>query len=175
MTYVYKNESFPYELCKDDIDVSDKIANVMYVGTEKYAVVGTVLILIQIIQEYCRCVNIFLNKKKKLICNLIVLKIICRTGSELSALSGMIGRQLAELLRHYNSRCWQLVLGAGAMQVAGLKSITSTILVLAARSLKLVLWLMPFVKTHFQSTFFFFVFFFVFFKNNIKKKILILS
>lgn len=64
----------------------------------------------------------------------------------------MIGRQLAEILRHYNSRCCQLVLGAGAMQVAGLKTITSTILVLAGRSLKLVLWLMPFVKAHFQGT-----------------------
>lgn len=76
-----------------------------------------------------------------------------RTGSELIALSGTIGRHLAELLRHYNCRCCQLVLGAGAMQVAGLKTITSTILVLAGRSLKLILWLMPFVKIHFQSKF----------------------
>lgn len=37
------------------------------------------------------------------------------------------------------------------MQVAGLKTITSTILVLAARSLKLILWFMPYVKSHFQS------------------------
>lgn len=66
-------------------------------------------------------------------------------------LSGTIGRHLAELLRHYNSRCCQLILGAGAMQVAGLKTITSTILVLAARSLKLILWFMPYVKSHFQS------------------------
>ncbi|XP_016838193.1 vacuolar protein sorting-associated protein 54 [Nasonia vitripennis] len=127
VTYIHKNECFPYELCKSDIDKIDKISNVLYVGEEKYAVVGTVLILIQIIHEYCR------------------------TASELSALSGMIGRQLAEVLRHYNSRCCQLVLGAGAMQVAGLKTITSTILVLAGRSLKLVLWLMPFVKAHFQA------------------------
>lgn len=74
-----------------------------------------------------------------------------RTSSELVALSGTIGRQLAELLRHYNCRCCQLVLGAGAMEVAGLKTITSTILVLAARSLKLILWFMPFVKAHFQG------------------------
>lgn len=77
---------------------------------------------------------------------------IYRTSSELVALSGTIGRQLAELLRHYNSRCCQLVLGAGAMQVAGLKTITSTILVLAARSLKLILWFMPYIKKHFQGT-----------------------
>jgi hypothetical protein len=84
---------------------------------------------------------------------IIFLIYIYRTASELSALSGMIRRQLAELLRHYNSRCYQLVLGAGALQVAGLKTITSIILVLASRSLKLVLWLMPFVKAHFQGIF----------------------
>ncbi|XP_058809488.1 vacuolar protein sorting-associated protein 54 isoform X2 [Phymastichus coffea] len=127
ITSIHKNECFPYELNKDDINYSDKSVNVIYIGDEKYAVVGTVLLLVQIIQEYCR------------------------TASELSALSSMIGRQLAEVLRHYNSRCCQLVLGAGAMQVAGLKTITSTILVLAGRSLKLVLWLMPFVKAHFQA------------------------
>ena len=76
-----------------------------------------------------------------------------RTASELTALSGTIGRQLAELLRHFNSQCCRLVLGAGAMKVAGLKTITSKILVLAARSLKLILWIMPFVKAHFQGKF----------------------
>ena len=76
---------------------------------------------------------------------------IYRTASELSALSGIIRRQLAEVIQLYNSRCYQLVLNAGALQAAGLKTITTTILVLASRSLKLVLWLMPFVKTHFQG------------------------
>lgn len=44
------------------------------------------------------------------------------------------------------------------MQVAGLKTITSTILVLAARSLKLILWFMPFVKSHFQGKFNYFIY-----------------
>lgn len=74
-----------------------------------------------------------------------------RASNELTALSGTIGRQLAELLRQYNSSSCRLVLGAGAMQAAGLKTITSTILVLSSRSLKLILWLMPFVKAHFQG------------------------
>ena len=82
---------------------------------------------------------------------MLIFFLIDRTGTELMALSGMVGRNLAELLRQYNSSCYRLVLGAGAMQVAGLKTITSTILVLASRSLKLILWLMPFVKTHFQG------------------------
>ena len=127
VAHVYEKKCFPPTLLKaEDRVKEDGIQNFIMVGEEKYAVVGTALMLIQMIQEYCR------------------------TGSELVALSGTIGRYLAELLRHYNSRCCQLVLGAGAMQVAGLKTITSTILVLAARSLKLILWFMPFVKTHFQ-------------------------
>ncbi|XP_033322468.2 VPS54 subunit of GARP complex scat [Megalopta genalis] len=128
VTYVYENKCIPtYQYKSDDKAKEDDVSNFILVGDEKYAVVATALMLMQMIHEYCR------------------------TGSELVALSGTIGRYLAELLRHYNSRCCQLVLGAGAMQVAGLKTITSTILVLAARSLKLILWFMPFVKAHFQS------------------------
>lgn len=37
--------------------------------------------------------------------------------------------------------------------MAGLKTITSTILVLASRSLKLILWLIPFIKAHFHGNF----------------------
>lgn len=128
VTYVYENKTFPPNLFKvDDKVKKDNVQNFIMIEDEKYAIVGTALMLIQMIHEYCR------------------------TGSELIALSGTIGRHLAELLRHYNSRCCQLVLGAGAMQVAGLKTITSTILVLAARSLKLILWFMPYVKSHFQT------------------------
>ncbi|XP_018370917.1 PREDICTED: vacuolar protein sorting-associated protein 54 [Trachymyrmex cornetzi] len=128
VTYVYEKKRFPLKIptCEDSTK-NESVGNFILVGDEKFAVVGTALMLIQMIHEYCR------------------------TGNELVALSGTIGRQLAELLRHYNSRCCQLVLGAGAMEVAGLKTITSTILVLAARSLKLVLWFMPFVKAHFQA------------------------
>ncbi|XP_066592253.1 vacuolar protein sorting-associated protein 54 isoform X2 [Prorops nasuta] len=128
ISYIHKNKCFPpYPLKREDESKYDDIETFITVGEEKFAVVGTALMLVQMIHEYCR------------------------TGTELFALSGSVGRHLAELLRHYNSRCCQLVLGAGAMQVAGLKTITSTILVLAARSLKLILWLMPFVKIHFQA------------------------
>ncbi|KAK2583103.1 hypothetical protein KPH14_009130 [Odynerus spinipes] len=127
VTYIYKENQFPRAALKHDDDVKNGSTELfIVVGEEKFAVVVTVLMLIQMIHEYCR------------------------TSSELVALSGTIGRQLAELLRHYNSRCCQLVLGAGAMQAAGLKTITSTILVLAARSLKLILWFMPYIKKHFQ-------------------------
>lgn len=54
ITYVYKNESFPYELCHSDINQCNKTTNVILIGEEKYAIVGTVLVLVQIIHEYCR-------------------------------------------------------------------------------------------------------------------------
>lgn len=129
VTYVYEHECFPADLSRreDGEKRNENLTNFILVGDEKYAVVGTALMLTQMIHEYCR------------------------TGYELAALSGIMGRHLAELLRHYNSRCCQLVLGAGAMQVAGLKTITSTILMLASRSLQLILWFMPFIKTHFQG------------------------
>ncbi|XP_043498627.1 vacuolar protein sorting-associated protein 54 [Polistes fuscatus] len=128
VTYIYQENKFPPGPFKRDDDVkNDSTESFIIVGEERFAVVATVLMLMQMIHEYCR------------------------TSSELVTLSGTIGRQLAELLRHYNSRCCQLVLGAGAMQVAGLKTITSTILVLAARSLKLILWFMPNIKKHFQD------------------------
>jgi vacuolar protein sorting-associated protein 54 len=60
-------------------------------------------------------------------------------------------RYLAELLQLFNSRCCQLVLGAGALHVAGLKTITTTNLALASRALQLLLWLIPHVKDHFQG------------------------
>ncbi|XP_046587056.1 vacuolar protein sorting-associated protein 54 isoform X1 [Neodiprion lecontei] len=133
VSHVYENKSFPTESkLREDTEKSKKkdaaepVSNFIFVGDEKYAVVGTTLMLIQMIHEYCS------------------------TSNELTTLSGTLGRHLAELLRHFNSRCCQLVLGAGAMQVAGLKTITSTILVLASRSLQLLLWFMPFVKAHFQ-------------------------
>ncbi|KAF7996326.1 hypothetical protein HCN44_001958 [Aphidius gifuensis] len=137
VTFVYENRYIPVNLLKLENSIknnnnnnnsnSNDVKNCIFIGEEQYAVVGTALMLVQMIYDYCK------------------------TGSELTALSGSIGRQLAELLRHYNSRCCQLVLGAGAMHVAGLKTITSTILVLAGRSLKLILWFMPFVKLHFQE------------------------
>ncbi|XP_012253951.2 vacuolar protein sorting-associated protein 54 isoform X2 [Athalia rosae] len=134
VSYVYENKAFPNDSkLREDSGKSKRkesaevLSNFIYIGDEKYAVVGTTLMLIQMIHEYCS------------------------TSTELATLSGTLGRHLAELLRHFNSRCCQLVLGAGAMHAAGLKTITSTILVLASRSLQLLLWFMPFVKAHFQA------------------------
>lgn len=50
----------------------------------------------------------------------------------------------------FNSRTCQLVLGAGALQLVGLKTITSKNLVLASRCLQLVLGFMIRVRAHFE-------------------------
>ena len=58
-----------------------------------------------------------------------------------------IFHRVAELLKLFNSRTCQLVLGAGAMQVSGLKSITAKHLALANQSVTLVIALLPDIKT----------------------------
>lgn len=88
--------------------------------------VGTVLILLRLVSEYCVC------------------------AYDLPLLANVIGRNLAELLRTFNSRSCQLVLGAGALRTAGLKTITSTNLALTSRALQLVLWVIPHLRAHFS-------------------------
>ncbi|KAL1498265.1 hypothetical protein ABEB36_009090 [Hypothenemus hampei] len=104
-----------------------KATPALKIGTQEYVIVGAVLILIRLIAEYCVC------------------------AYDLQFLSSTIGKHLAELLRTFNSRCSQLVLGAAAIQTAGLKTITSTNLALASRSLQLVLWTIPHIRNHFQT------------------------
>lgn len=99
----------------------------LMVGDEPYALVGAALILVQIVSEYARC------------------------ASHLPIVSTQMGRNVIDLLRTFNSRCCQLVLGAGAVHVAGLKMITISNLALVSRALQLVLWLMTHVKNHFNS------------------------
>ena len=100
---------------------------VLLVEDEPYALVGAALILVQIVSEYCRC------------------------SSHLPVIAVQLSRHVIDLLRTFNSRCCQLVLGAGAVHVAGLKMITISNLALVSRALQLVLWLLPHLKVHFQQ------------------------
>lgn len=112
----------------DDSTNGPSVATPMLmVGEEPYALVGAALILVQIVSEYARC------------------------ASHLPLVATQMGRNVIDLLRTFNSRCCQLVLGAGAVHVAGLKMITISNLALVSRALQLVLWLMPQVKNHFSS------------------------
>lgn len=104
-----------------------KPANILNVDSEPFALVNSALILVQIIREYCQC------------------------ATNLPMISSQLSRHLIDLLRTFNSKCCQLVLGAGALRVAGLTTITVGNLALVSRALKLVIWFIPRIKGHFQQ------------------------
>ncbi|XP_072121509.1 vacuolar protein sorting-associated protein 54 [Mobula birostris] len=104
-----------------------KPADFLAVDGEKYAVVGTVLLLIRIIFEYCQCVD------------------------DIPSITTDMLTRLADLLKHFNSRSCQLVLGAGALQVVGLKTITTKNLALASRCLQLIVHYIPIIRVHFEA------------------------
>ncbi|XP_031617456.1 vacuolar protein sorting-associated protein 54 [Contarinia nasturtii] len=104
-----------------------KPSTMLYVDAEPFMLVNSALILVQIISEYCQC------------------------AASLPMISTQLSRHLIDLLRTFNSKCCQLVLGAGALRVAGLTTITTGNLALVSRSLKLVIWFIPRIKGHFQQ------------------------
>ncbi|KAI0341623.1 Vps54-domain-containing protein [Trametopsis cervina] len=58
--------------------------------------------------------------------------------------------RVIELLKAFNSRTCQVVLGAGAMRSAGLKNITAKHLALASQSLSIMISLIPYVREAFR-------------------------
>ncbi|XP_063774512.1 vacuolar protein sorting-associated protein 54 [Pseudophryne corroboree] len=104
-----------------------KATDFLTVDGQKYAVVGTVLILIRIILEYCSCVD------------------------DIPSITTDMLTRLCELLKYFNSRSCQLVLGAGALQVVGLKTITTKNLALSSRCLQLIVHYIPVIRAHFEA------------------------
>ncbi|CAL9156248.1 unnamed protein product [Musa hybrid cultivar] len=79
-------------------------------------------------------------------CGLILLKMLSEyvdISKFLPALSSEVVHRVAEMLKLFNMRTCQLVLGAGAMQVSGLKSITSKHLALASQIVSFVYAIIP--------------------------------
>jgi vacuolar protein sorting-associated protein 54 len=58
-------------------------------------------------------------------------------------LSLEVVQRVVEILKLFNTRTCQLVLGAGAMQVSGLKSITSKHLALASQVISFIYTIIP--------------------------------
>ncbi|KAK3733355.1 hypothetical protein QZH41_013684 [Actinostola sp. cb2023] len=102
-------------------------STVLIVNGEKFVVVGTVLLLLKMIVEYCQCVD------------------------DTPMLVTDIMNKLFEILKLFNSRTCQLVLGAGALQLVGLKTITVKHLALASRCLQVIALHLPVFKTHFEQ------------------------
>ncbi|KAL4386249.1 hypothetical protein GQ457_09G000530 [Hibiscus cannabinus] len=82
-------------------------------------------------------------------CGLILLKMLSEyidMNHLLPALSLEVVHRVAEILKFFNTRTCQLVLGAGAMQVSGLKSITSKHLALASQVISFTYAIIPELK-----------------------------
>ncbi|KAJ7969242.1 Vacuolar protein sorting-associated protein 54 chloroplastic [Quillaja saponaria] len=79
-------------------------------------------------------------------CGLILVKMLSEyidMNNFLPALSSEIVHRVVEILKFFNTRTCQLVLGAGAMQVSGLKSITSKHLALASQVISFIHAIIP--------------------------------
>ncbi|XP_037480339.1 vacuolar protein sorting-associated protein 54, chloroplastic-like, partial [Triticum dicoccoides] len=82
-------------------------------------------------------------------CGLILLKMLSEyvdISKCLPSLSFEVVQRVVEILKHFNTRTCQLVLGAGAMQVSGLKSITSKHLALASQIISFIHSLIPDIR-----------------------------
>ncbi|KAG0482955.1 hypothetical protein HPP92_011039 [Vanilla planifolia] len=83
-------------------------------------------------------------------CGLILLKMLSEyvdMNNCLPALSSEVIHRVVEILKTFNTRTCQLVLGAGAMQVSGLKSITSKHLALASQIISFICVILPEIQS----------------------------
>ena len=105
---------------------ADKKDSIVIKG-QSYVVVGAALFFLPQLLEYCNCVD------------------------NLPTAAPDLLTRLVELLKTFNSRTCQLVLGAGALPLVGLKTISSRNLALASRSLQLIALFIPLLKDHFEE------------------------
>jgi len=82
---------------------------------------------------------------------LTLLSDYCHLADQLPLATQEIGLKTADLLKLFNSRTCQLVLGAGAVSTAGLKTITIRNLAVTLRSLDLVAKTIQCVRAHFLA------------------------
>lgn len=82
-------------------------------------------------------------------CGIILLKMISEymdISNSLPAFASDVVHRAADILKLFNTRTCQLVLGAGAMQVSGLKSITAKHLALASQTISFFYALIPDIR-----------------------------
>ncbi|ORX99734.1 Vps54-domain-containing protein [Basidiobolus meristosporus CBS 931.73] len=92
------------------------------VDGQEYFVVGCALMLLKMLEDYLQCL------------------------SNIPVLTTDVFHRILELLKLFNSRTCQVILGAGAMKSAGLKNITAKHLALASQTLGVVIAIIPFVQ-----------------------------
>jgi vacuolar protein sorting-associated protein 54 len=121
----------------DKTDSSDKPGLMRYMSQhneqfltvhgQRFAVVGVLCILITMINEYCQ------------------------SAEDLPMLITDILVKLVDLLKFFNAYTCQLVLGAGAVEVVGLKTITTRHLAIVLRCLQAIMLIIQDVKAHFRK------------------------
>ncbi|OIT06622.1 PREDICTED: vacuolar protein sorting-associated protein 54, chloroplastic-like [Nicotiana attenuata] len=82
-------------------------------------------------------------------CGLILVKMLSEyidMNNSLTGLSSEVVHRVVDILKFFNTRTCQLVLGAGAMQVSGLKSITSKHLALTSQVISFTYTIIPEIK-----------------------------
>lgn len=108
-------------------DKDKKPTDSLKLEEQNFKVVGTVLLLMKMMVEYCQCVD------------------------DIPSAAPDLLTRLVDLLKIFNSRTCQLVLGAGALQLVGLKTISTKNLALASRCLQLIVHFIPKVRQHFED------------------------
>ncbi|CAO3641686.1 unnamed protein product [Cunninghamella blakesleeana] len=103
-------------------NIPEKTTKLLSINNQSYYVVGCTLLIIKLFEDYLRCV---LNLK---------------------GMATDIMQKLLELLKLFNSRVCQVILGAGAMKSAGLKNISAKHLALASQSIGIMIALTPSLK-----------------------------
>ncbi|KAI6236808.1 Vacuolar protein sorting-associated protein 54 [Aphelenchoides besseyi] len=99
----------------------------LVIGDENFVAVRAAYLLLHMMAQYCNMVAQFPQCTPELLMHLIA------------------------LLKSFNSRTCQLILGAGALQLVGLKTISVKTLALASRCLQLIVKFIPVVKRQFLA------------------------
>lgn len=107
-----------------------QVNSYLVLSGERFVVVGTVLMLLPILVDYCNLGE----------------QLPCKPGSVFEVID-----RVAELLNTFNSRTCQLVLGAEARRWADLQTISARNLALAFRSLQLVVQCFPILRLRLEN------------------------
>uniref|UniRef100_A0A7E4VVQ6 Vacuolar protein sorting-associated protein 54 n=1 Tax=Panagrellus redivivus TaxID=6233 RepID=A0A7E4VVQ6_PANRE len=108
-------------------EVETPAAQTLVVGETEYSVIGTSLLLLRMLASYADLAHAFPDASPEIL------------------------RHMIEVANCFNSRTCQLILGAGALQLIGLKTISVKHLALAARGVQLIAHFLPILRADFAS------------------------
>ena len=123
---IEENGFFETSLNNENDKNSGKILDSLTFKGIRYPVVGTILMMLKMVTAYCQLVE------------------------QVPGLAPDILVKVTELLKLFNIKSCQLVLGAGAIEFVNLKSISSKNLALCMSCLKLIVVMLPDLKKFFE-------------------------